>query len=66
MKNITEHNAAKNSDQIINNAYMLALSRPPSQEETAIGLDLLGNGEFDNLVKFCHVLLGINEFIYIH
>ena len=58
--------SAKNSDQIINNAYMLALSRPPSQEETAIGLDLLGNGEFDNLVKFCHVLLGINEFIYIH
>ena len=58
--------SAKNSDQIINNAYMLALSRPPSQVETAIGLDLLGNGEFDNLVKFCHVLLGINEFIYIH
>ena len=58
--------SAKNSYQIINNAYMLALSRPPSQEETAIGLDLLGNGEFDNLVKFCHVLLGINEFIYIH
>ena len=58
--------SAKNSDQIINNAYMLALSRPPSEEETAIGLDLLVNGEFDNLVKFCHVLLGINEFIYIH
>ena len=64
-KRIDSH-SPKSSDQIINNAYMLALSRHPSQEETAIGLDLLGNGEFDNLVKFCHVLLGINEFIYIH
>ena len=56
----------KGSEQIINTAYLLALSRPPSQEEVTIGLDLLGNGEFDNLVKFCHILLGINEFIYIH
>ena len=45
---------------------MLALSRPASQEEVTIGLDLIGNGDFENLVNFCHVLFGINEFIYIH
>ena len=50
----------------IKTAYMLALSRPASQEEVTIGLDLIGNGDFENLVNFCHVLFGINEFIYIH
>lgn len=50
----------------IERAYLLALSRPPSQKEQDIGLAILKEeGEFA-LLDYCHLLLGLNEFIYIH
>ncbi|MFT4548264.1 MAG: hypothetical protein ACI9UA_003081 [Pseudoalteromonas tetraodonis] len=44
-------------------AYLHALSRPPQKEELELSLTLLQNG---TLKDFCHILLGLNEFIYVH
>lgn len=49
----------------IERAYLLAFSRPPSKEEAAIGKDLLDGGDEPSLIDYCHLLLGLNEFIYI-
>jgi hypothetical protein len=45
----------------LDRAYRLALSRPPSAEERKIGLDFLRER---TLADFTHVLLNLNEFIY--
>ena len=42
-------------------AYRIALTRPPTQAELAIGLDAARTG---SLVDFTHVLLNVNEFVY--
>ena len=48
----------------IEHCYLLALSRPPTAEERSIGRQLLqSNG---SLMEYCHVILALNEFIYIH
>jgi hypothetical protein len=47
----------------VGRAYLHALSRPPRKEELEFSLTLLENG---TLADFCHVLLGLNEFIYVH
>ena len=57
--------AGTESAKQIEQAYLVALSRSPSQEELAIGLDLLGSSGGHSLVDYCHILLGLNEFIYI-
>jgi hypothetical protein len=43
-------------------AYRIALTRPPSQTELAIALDATRTG---SLVDFTHVLLNLNEFVYV-
>jgi hypothetical protein len=45
----------------IERAYRLALSRPPSGEESRIGIEFLAGR---TLADFTHVLLNLNEFIY--
>ena len=62
-------------------AYGIALSRPPTAEEREIGLSFLGqrragameeSGEAGSpdapgpLVQYCHSLMNLNEFIYVH
>jgi len=43
-------------------AYRIALTRPPSQTEMTLALDALKN---QSLVDLTHVLLNLNEFVYI-
>lgn len=52
----------------IQRAYLLLLARPPSEEELAIGLEVLapGAGGERALIDYAHVLLGLNEFIYVN
>ena len=47
----------------VRHAYLLALSRPPATEELEISLTYL---QETSLTELCHVLLGLNEFIYVH
>ena len=62
-------------------AYRIALSRPPTLAEHEIGLSFLGQrrtggleaveepGSLDApspLVQFCHAVMSLNEFIYVH
>jgi Protein of unknown function (DUF1553) len=42
-------------------AYEIALSRPPSKEEARLALDFLRR---QKLVDFAHVMLNLNEFLY--
>ena len=50
--------AAKQIDM----AYRIALTRPPRAEEAAIGIDFLKQ---HTLTDFTHVLLNLNEFLYV-
>ena len=42
-------------------AYEIALSRPPTDDEMRLALDFLKK---QKLVDFTHVLLNLNEFLY--
>ena len=61
--------------------YRIALSRPPTAEEREIGLSFLGQwrtgalaagkkpGSLDApspLVQYCHAVMSLNEFVYVH
>lgn len=46
--------------------YLLALSRPPRAEELKIGVKLLGAETPDVLRHYCHLVLGLNEMIYVN
>ena len=46
--------------------YLLVLSRPPRAEELEIGLKLLGAENPDALRHYCHLVLGLNEMIYVN
>ena len=46
--------------------YLSTLSRPPRAEELAIGLKLLGAENPDALRHYCHLVLGLNEMIYVN
>jgi len=65
----------------IESAYRMALSRPPTVEEREIGLSFLGRRRADSLeagkepgsldaqsplVEYCHAVMSLNEFIYVH
>ena len=65
----------------IESVYRIALSRPPAVEEREIGLSFLGQrgagaseagkepGSLDApspLVQYCHAVMSLNEFIYVH
>ena len=58
--------AGKDSAKQIQHAYLLALSRVPSAEEREIGLELLAQESERRLVEYCHLIFGLNEFIYVH
>lgn len=55
-----------NTTSRIHHIYLTALSRHPSAQEIAIGLDLLADDNAESLKKYCHLVLGLNEFIYIN
>ena len=42
-------------------AYRIALTRPPTDEEAAVAMDLV---ERQSVVDFAHVMLNLNEFLY--
>lgn len=70
---LSEHFAKRLIDEVgekpdaqLERAYQLAFARPPLPEEREIGLSLLNSGSDRALIEFCHVLLGLNEFIYVH
>ena len=46
----------------IDRAYRIALTRPPTEQETAIALGLVDTG---SLSDFTHVLFNLNEFLYL-
>ena len=46
--------------------YLLVFSRPPRTEELEIGLKLLGAKNPDALRHYCHLVLGLNEMIYVN
>ena len=46
----------------ISRAYRIALSRPPTKEEAAIALELVESG---SLIDLTHVMLNLNEFLYL-
>ena len=46
----------------IGRAYRIALSRPPTKEEAAIALELVESG---SLIDLTHVMLNLNEFLYL-
>ena len=65
----------------IGSVYRIALSRPPTAEEREIGLSFLGQrraGALEAgqepesldapspLVQYCHAVMSLNEFIYVH
>jgi hypothetical protein len=43
-------------------AYRIALTRPPDEKEAAMAADFLKK---QTLVDFTHVLLNLNEFLYV-
>jgi hypothetical protein len=49
-------------DAWIDRAYRIALGRPPTEEEAAVALDLVERG---SLVDLTHVMLNLNEFLYL-
>ena len=53
-------------DQQIEHAYLLVLSRLPGKEERQLGRELLSGEPGRRLVNYCHLLLGLNEFIYVN
>jgi hypothetical protein len=65
----------------IESVYRIALSRPPTAEEREIGLSFLGQrgtggleagteaesmNALSPLAQYCHAVMGLNEFIYVH
>jgi hypothetical protein len=54
--------APNNPEKQIDLAYRITLGRQPSAEEVRIGRDLLAKQQ---LVDFTHVLLNLNDFLYI-
>nr|NIP96925.1 DUF1553 domain-containing protein [Akkermansiaceae bacterium] len=50
----------------IERAHLLALSRPPTEQELQIGLSQLSEKDPRSLVDYCHLILGLNEFVYVH
>ncbi|MFP6874898.1 MAG: DUF1549 and DUF1553 domain-containing protein [Verrucomicrobiales bacterium] len=53
-----------NMRSIVEEAYWLALSRPPTREEIDLSIDLLGK-DGQSIENFCHILFTLNEFVYV-
>jgi hypothetical protein len=50
---------------LIRRVYEIVLGRLPQDAETEIGLQLLGDGRPDELMRYCHLILCTNEFLYV-
>ena len=59
-----EQEAGEDMVNRIEHAYMLALCRPPRENELEIGLRFLRSG--NTLIDYAHMIFGLNEFIYVH
>jgi hypothetical protein len=63
--------AGTNTDAKVDRAYLLALSRRPTSEETTAAKHFLENqskkagGANEAFADFCHALLNLNEFLYV-
>ena len=53
-----------NLKHIVEEAYWLALSRSPTNEELSSSVELLST-EGQSLENFCHILFTLNEFCYV-
>jgi hypothetical protein len=49
----------------IESAYRLALSRKPTQDELANGIEFLGPMPGERLTDYCQVIFCLNEFVYL-
>ena len=49
---------------IVEEAYWLAFSRKPTETEIALGTELMSE-EGQTIENFCHILLTLNEFVYV-
>jgi hypothetical protein len=54
--------AGEASKKQVERAYRLALSRPPTPRETALGAEFLAKR---TLAEFCHAVFNLNEFVYV-
>ena len=47
--------------------YQVALSRPPTLQEQELGLAFLSEQDAskETFTRYCHAILGLNEFIYV-
>ncbi len=52
----------ENAERQVDYAYRLALSRDPSEQERKLGLEFVSS---HNLTGLAHVLLNLNEFLYV-
>ena len=67
-----EREAGKAADAQVDHIYEVAFTRPPTDEERALGIQFLGRkptkddkNDKSVLVHYCHAIMGLNEFIYI-
>jgi len=63
-----EKEAGTDPDAVIDRAFVLALSRPPTTEERAAARSFLANHtgpSADAVTDLCHALLNLNEFLYV-
>jgi len=57
---------AHNDTARIDRLYQIAVGRPPTPEEVAIGLQLVGNPAAPEAwTRYCHVVLCTNELVYV-
>ena len=68
-----ESEAGKNPAAQVTHIYEVAFARLPTKQERALGIEFLkrkpvksGKQTKSALVHYCHAILGLNEFIYVH
>ena len=61
---IKESVDASDTRSVIEEAYWLALSRAPTEEEVSLSSELLAK-EGQSIENFCHILFTLNEFSYV-
>ncbi|MEE3373030.1 MAG: DUF1549 and DUF1553 domain-containing protein [Planctomycetota bacterium] len=50
--------------RVVEDAYWLTLSRPPTKRELDLSVELL-SGQGQTIANFCHILFTLNEFLYV-
>ena len=67
--NLAKRTRAEAGDELgaqVERLYLLVLSRQPTAKEMEIGLELLAEKNEQDLRQYAHLMLGLNEFIYIN